>query len=65
MKETFENELNKWQQEYEKEEKKLLKKYPLGNTLSNQHPINKLQKKFWLKKIEIYKKYNKLDSTQK
>lgn len=65
MKETFESELYIWQKEYKKKEKELLKKNPLDNTLSNQHPINKLQKEFWQKKIEIYKKYNKLDSTQK
>lgn len=66
MNEKLENELKQWEENYKKEKQKLLEKFPfIENTLSNQHPINQLQKEFWNKKIEIYKKYNKLDSTQK
>ena len=60
MKETFTSELKKWKIDYLKAQAKLLKKYPLNDTLSNNHPINKLQKEFWQKKIKIYQKYNKL-----
>lgn len=60
MKETFTSELKKWKIDYLKAEEELLKKYPLNDNLSNNHPINKLQKEFWQKKIKIYQKYNKL-----
>ena len=62
MKETFENEMKKWKEDYIKAEKNLLKKYPLNDNLSNRHPINKLQKVYWQKKILIYKKYNKINN---
>lgn len=60
MKETFTSELKKWKIDYLKAEEELLKKYPLNDNLSNNHPINKLQKEFWQKKIKNYQKYNKL-----
>lgn len=60
MNETFTNELKKWKINYLKAQAKFLKKYPLNDTLNNNHSINKLQKEFWQKKIKIYQKYNKL-----
>ena len=60
MNEIFTSELKKWKIDYLKAEEELLKKYPLNDNLSNNHPINKLQKEFWQKKIKIYQKYNKL-----
>ena len=51
-------ELEKWMNDYKKEEKELLEKYPLGDgKFSNNHPINKLTKKYMEKKKEILKKY--------
>lgn len=60
MNEAFTSELKKWKIDYLKAEEELLKKYPLNDNLSNNHPINKLQKEFWQKKIKIFQKYNKL-----
>ena len=60
MNEIFTSELKKWKIDYLKAEEELLKKYPLNDNLSNNHPINKLQKDFWHKKIKIYQKDNKL-----
>ena len=58
MKEELERELEEWWKEYKKEEKEILKNdYFLGKGFNNQHPINKLNKKYWDKKIEILKKY--------
>jgi hypothetical protein len=62
MKETYESELKKWYQDYLKAEEELLKKYPLNDNLSNNHPINRLQKEYWQKKMKILKKYNKEDT---
>ncbi len=51
-------ELEKWMSDYKKEEKELLEKYPLGDErFSNNHPINKLKKKYTEMKIEIIMKY--------
>ena len=59
MNEKLENELKQWEENYKKEEQKLLEEFPLiENTLSNQHPVNKLQKEYMNKKLEILKKYN-------
>ena len=60
MNETFTSELKKWKIDYLKAQAKLLKKYPLNDNLSNNYPINKLQKEFQQEKIKIYQKYNKL-----
>lgn len=61
MNENLEKELSNWWKEYKQAEIELQKKYPLNdNVLSNKHPINQLQEQFWKKKIDIYKKYNKL-----
>lgn len=61
MNENLEKELSNWWKEYKQAEIELQEKYPLnGNVLSNKHPINQLQEQFWKKKIDIYKKYNKL-----
>lgn len=62
MNEKLENELKQWEEDYKKEEQKLLEEFPLiENTLSNQHPINKLQQEYMNKKLEILKKYNTQD----
>ena len=61
MTENLEKELSNWWKEYKQAEIELQEKYPLNdNVLSNKHPINQLQEQFWKKKIDIYKKYNKL-----
>ena len=52
-----EKELDSWWQEYIKEENKIIKKYPLKNSiLWNQHPVNQLMRKYWKKKNAIYEK---------
>ena len=56
----FRKRTSKQKNDYLKAQEKLLKQYTLNNILKNNHPINKLQKKIWLKKIKIYQKYNKL-----
>lgn len=56
MNEQLEEELNKWMEVYKKEEKNLLEKYPLNDSLLNQHLINNIAKKSIGKKI--VKKYN-------
>ena len=49
MNEQLEEELNKWMEVYKKEEKNLLEKYPLNDSLLNQHLINNIAKKYWKK----------------
>lgn len=62
MSENLENELKQWEEDYKKEAEVILKEHPLEeNELSNNHPINELDRQYWKKKEEIYKKY----STQK
>lgn len=49
MKETYESKLEKWYQDYLKSEKDILQKYPINDNLSNNPPINRLQKEYWQK----------------
>lgn len=58
MNENLENELKQWEEDYEKAVEKIQKEHPLvENELSNNNPINELDRKYWKKKEEIYKKY--------
>ena len=66
MNENLENELKQWEEDYKKESEKILKEHPLEeNILSNNHPINKLDRKYWKKKEELYKKYNTIGISHK
>lgn len=56
MKETYESKLEKWYQDYLKSEKDILQKYQINDNLSNNPPINRLQKEYWQKKIKILRK---------
>lgn len=59
MEKKVKNALKKWENNYLKEKRQLEKKYPyIKNQLNNQHPINKLNKKYFEEKRKIIEKFS-------